>query len=211
MILGVDGWSVHDGDADLLAHLVRGVVGDRLGLDAARSAVVATHEVRGPRGHSSVSCTVPEPASDGPAGLGVVVRDLVGALATQLPADGAVAATSSGLVDGIWHGTDPDALAGAWQAVAAAATATSGRLVHFPGAERLTGRLTVDDVLAASAVDEVVVVGGSPHRGTTVLDTRGFVRPRLEAGRVRLLVQPAAGGSLVPFDRADAHRCCEDH
>ena len=46
--------------------------------------------------------------------------------------------------------------------------------------------------------------GGDGRRcashGATVVDTRGFVRPRLEAGRVRLLVQPAAGGVVVPFE-----------
>jgi hypothetical protein len=155
---------------------------------------------------------VPDPggATGSDAELVEQVRGLVEALAAVLPPSGAVAATSTRLQDGIWHGTDAGALSGAWVAVAAAATGTSGRLVHFGGAAALTGCLTVDDVLAGSAVDEVVVVGGAPHTGSTVVDTRGFVRPRIERGRVRLLVQPAAGGVVVPFERANPHRCCED-
>lgn len=213
LVLGVDGWSRHDEDADHLAHVVREVVRHRLGDEAAARAVVATHDVRTGVPHAAVSCLVPDttatPSDDG--GLAEQVRGLVEALAGVLPASGAVAATSARMLDGVSHGTDPGSLTGAWVAVAAAATGTSGRLVHFGGAEALTGRLSVDDVLAGSAVDEVVVVGGSPHTGDTVVDTRGFVRPTLERGRVRLLVQPAAGGVVVPFERENPHRCCGDH
>ena len=216
MILGVDGWSRHDEDADHLAHAVREVVGHHLGEGAVGRAVLATHEIRLVRAHLSVSCVVPEraPRPDGPVPKDQVeeqVRTLVTALAALLPASGAVAATAPGLPDGIAHGDDGTALTGAWVAVAAAAARTSGRLVHFPGEGALTGRLTVADVLAASVVDEVVVLGGAPHLPSTVLDTLGYVRPRLEAGRVRLLVQPGPNGTMVPFDREDTHDCCQDH
>ena len=212
MILGVDAAARHDEDADHLAHLVREVVGRRLGPTAADRAVVATHEIRTGAARSAVSCTVDEPAAAGPEELAAAACATWSPPSVELlPPDGAVAATSSGLADGVWHGTDLDALQGAWTAVAAAATGTSGRLVHFRGAEELTGRLRVADVLASSAVQEVVMVGGAPHSDDTVLDTGGFVRPRLEGGRVRLLVQPGAGGVLVPFERENPHRCCEDH
>ena len=213
MILGVDGWSRHDEDADHLAHVVREVVRRHLGDDAVGRTVLATHEVRLGRAHSAVSCVVPGldgPGLDGPRPPARTMA-LVEALAGLVPASGAVAATAPGLPDGISHGHDSTALTGAWVAVAAAATRTSGRLVHFPGEDVLTGRLTVAEVLAGSAVDEVVVVGGSPHTRTTVVDTFDFVRPRLEAGRVRLLVQPGADGVVVPFEREHPHRCCEDH
>ncbi len=223
MILGVDGWSVHDEDADHLAHLVREVVGARVGATVAARSVLATHEVRAGRPHSAVSCVLRGPAAGlggavlggtaagSPRGLADTVVGLVEAVAAVLPAAGAVVATAPGLHDGTVRGSDADALAGAWAALATAATGASGRLVHFDGAGALVGRLTVADVLGASAVEEVVVVGGSPHTPDTVVDTGGFVRPQLEHGRVRLLVQPAAGGVLVPFERENPHRCCEDH
>ena len=205
MIVGIDGWSAHDEDADHLAHVVREVVRHRLGDDAADRAVLATHQVRLGPGHSAVSCVVPG-LEHGEAD----VVSLVEALAGMVLASGAVAATAPGLPDGVAHGHDTSALGGAWLAVATAAAGTSGRLVHFPGEDVLTGRLTVADVLAGSAVDEVVVVGGSPSSHATVVDTLGFVRPQLAGGRVRLLVQPAAGGVVVPFEREHPHRCCEN-
>ncbi|MFC3689012.1 hypothetical protein [Aquipuribacter hungaricus] len=211
LVLGVDGWSAHDDDADLLAHRVREVVRDQLGDVAAAHAVLATHEIRLAPAHSAVSCVVPD------AGLGSDpetvtrrTRAVVAALALALPGSGSVVASAPLLSDVVSHGEDTASLTGAWVALAAAATETSGRLVHFDGAEVLVGRLTVADVLARSAVDQVVVVGGLPHDGDTVVDTRGFVRPRVAAGRVTLLVQPAAGGTVVPFEREHPHRCCED-
>lgn len=209
MILGVDGWSAHDEDADHLVHRVREMVASRLGTATADLAVLATHEVRSAPAHSAVSCLLPGSASAGP-GLAAEVAGIVESVAGLLPVDGAVVATSSGLADGLCHGQDAGALAGAWSALAAAATGTSGRLVQFAGAADLVGRLSVADLLAGSAVEEVVVVGGAVPTPGAVVDTLGFVRPRLEQGRVRLLVQPAAGGVLVPFERADPHRCCED-
>ena len=213
MILGVDGWSRHDEDADHLAHVVREVVRHHLGDETIGRAVLATHEIRTGQAHSAVSCVVPGLDGSGLEGSGSLagVTALVEALAGLVPASGAVAATAPVLTDGISRGHDSTALTGAWVALAAAATGTSGRLVHFPGEDVLTGRLTVADVLAGSVVDEIVVVGGSPHTQATVIDTLDFVRPRLEAGRVRLLVQPGAGGMVVPFDREHQHRCCEDH
>ena len=154
--------------------------------------------------HTSVSCAVPG-AADAHAG------SLLDLLADVAGDGGAVVATVAGRTDGATRGDDPVTLAGAWVAVAAAATGTSGRLVHYPGADLLQGRLTVADLLARSVVDEVVVVGGAPHDPATVVDTRDFVRPTVSAGRVRLLVQPAADGVMVPFEKEHPERCCEDH
>jgi len=217
VILGVDGRSRRDTDADHLAHVVREVVRHHLGDEVAHGAVLATHQVRLGQAHTAVSCVLratpdPRAAGGGPrVDSEAPVEALVEAVAALLPASGAVAATGPGLPDGVVRGTDTVALAGAWVAVAAAATGTTGRLVHFPGQEVLTGRLTVAELLAGSAIDEVVVVGGSAHTPATVVDTRGFLRPQLRSGRVRLLVQPAVGGVVVPFERANPHRCCGDH
>lgn len=202
-VVGVDGWSGDDAHADHLAHRLREVVAALAGPTAAAHAVLATHEVRLERPHTVVSCVAGIPAGR--------LNGLLDACASMVAPDGAVAVTAPGLVDGLTRGSDPTALAGAWVGLAAAATGSSGRLVHFAGEAALRGLLTVDELLAASCVDEVVVVGGAPHDGSTVIDTRDFVRPTVAAGRVRLLVQPAAGGVLVPFEKEDPERCCEDH
>ena len=106
----------------------------------------------------------------------------------------------------------PDDLAdGAADAAASAILRSGGRAVRFPGADALTGVLTVAEVLARSAVDRVAVLAGGTARGDQVVRTRGFVRPTCSDGELVLLVQPAAGGTLVPFEVADPTPCCADH
>lgn len=183
------------------------MVGTLLGQEVAQASVVATHEVRLEPAHTAVSVSVRTAETPGLA----KVRALVDALARLVPDEGAVVATGPGLQDGVARGTDPVALAAAWVAVTTAATRSSGRLVHYPGADAVRGRMPVEQLLECSAIDEVVVVGGSLHDGGTIVDTREFVRPMLVQGRVRLLVQPAANGVMVPFEKQNPTRCCEDH
>ncbi len=221
MIIGVDGWS-HDGeDADHLAHRVREGGGALLGGDVGERLELATHEVRSGRAHTAVSCCVPDDEPDRPDGHGWPdagrqgragrLEGLVDVLHDLVGPDGAVVATAPRLPDGLVRGHDTGALSGAWAAVTAAATRSSGRLVRYPGVDQLRGVLPVADLLDRSVVDEVVVVGGSAHDGGTLVDTRDFVRPQLSDGRVRLLVQPAVGGVMVPFEKENPERCCEDH
>lgn len=219
MIIGVDGWS-HDGeDADHLAHRVREVVGALLGGDVGERLELATHEVRSGRAHTAVSCRVPDDGPDEPPdgpgaerpGRSVRLEGLVDVLHDLVGPDGAVVATAPRLPDGLARGHDTGALAGAWAAVTASATRSSGRLVRYPGVDRLRGVLPVADLLDRSVVEEVVVVGGSAFDGDTLVDTRDFVRPQVSDGRVRLLVQPAVGGVMVPFEKENPERCCEDH
>jgi hypothetical protein len=44
-----------------------------------------------------------------------------------------------------------------------------------------------------------------------VIDTLDFIRPIRRDGRVVLLVQPAAGGVLIPFEVEHQQKCCADH
>ncbi|WP_336921662.1 hypothetical protein [Aquipuribacter sp. SD81] len=221
MIVGVDAWSRYDEDADHLAHLVCEVVGGlAVGAPGGRgpleALLVATHgvpaAVSGGEPHSAVSAVVPDGLGLPPPavleGLGAVVDAEVRRTGV---ASGAVVVTGTGLGDGLVRGDAPGAVAGAWVAVAASVTGASGRLVRYPGSDVLRGTLTVADVLARSWVDDVVVVGGAPSTPATLVDTRGFVRPRVEAGRVVLHVQPAVGGVMVPFEKERPERCCEDH
>ncbi|GAA0475539.1 hypothetical protein Ade02nite_41690 [Paractinoplanes deccanensis] len=97
---------------------------------------------------------------------------------------------------------------------AAAESALSGkfgRAVIFPGAAGLTGKLTVAEVVASTAIDKVEVLGSGAAADTDILDTRDFVRPQYRNGDLVLTTTPAAGGVLVPFETRDPTPCCADH
>ncbi|MFJ3306649.1 hypothetical protein ACIPSA_26710 [Streptomyces sp. NPDC086549] len=89
-----------------------------------------------------------------------------------------------------------------------------GRAVVFEGVDRLTGTITVGDLLALTAVERLVVVGApateGPAPATPVL-TRDHVRPEWRAGRLTLALVPAAGGALAPFEVPNPTPCCADH
>jgi hypothetical protein len=85
-----------------------------------------------------------------------------------------------------------------------------GRCLRFPGQEQLVGVLPAAALVASSAIDEVTGVG-TPVGPDTPVDTRGFLRPAVENGRLVLLVEPAAGGVLRPVEIADPHQCCGGH
>ncbi len=86
-----------------------------------------------------------------------------------------------------------------------------GRLFVFPGSESLVGTTAVGALLGLTAVDEVVGIGGAPVDAETALLTRDFVRPTFVDGRLRLLVRPAPGGAVLPFEQPDPTPCCADH
>ncbi|MER7052851.1 hypothetical protein [Streptomyces sp. NPDC000351] len=88
----------------------------------------------------------------------------------------------------------------------------AGRAVLYPGADALTGTLTLADLLARSAIERVTVLG-TPEEPPpdTRLVTREHVRPQWHSGRLVLAAMPAAGGMLVPFEDPDPTPCCADH
>ncbi|GAA2025808.1 hypothetical protein WDZ16_01485 [Pseudokineococcus marinus] len=99
---------------------------------------------------------------------------------------------------------------GAWVAARAAA-GTVDRVAVFPGREDLVGVLAARDLLALSAVEALVGLGGLAVPPDAVVDTRGHVRPRLADGRLVLDVQPSRGGRWVPFEPPVQHACCSAH
>ncbi|GIJ66763.1 hypothetical protein [Virgisporangium ochraceum] len=106
----------------------------------------------------------------------------------------------------------PDPLARAAEVARAAhASGRSGRASHFPGRDRLTGTRTVADLLAASAIEAVVVLGAPPPRPETPVQTRDFVRPQWTDGRLTLVTTPAADGHLAPFEVPNPTPCCAQH
>ena len=84
------------------------------------------------------------------------------------------------------------------------------RAVRFPGQDRLTGVHTAGEITALSEIDEVVGIG-VPVGPDTRVDTRGYLRPTYQAGRLVLLVEPAAGGVLRPSEIEQPHECCGGH
>jgi hypothetical protein len=86
------------------------------------------------------------------------------------------------------------------------------RAVVFPGAGDLVGVLTVAEVVARSAIERVIMLGGGAQAtATQELDTHGFVRPQWIDGALTLVVQPGSGGRLVPFESPSPTPCCADH
>lgn len=112
------------------------------------------------------------------------------------------------------RGVDPDdAASDAMQLLAERhAGRRAGRAFVFGGHDRLHGVMTVGELLAVSAVGEVVMIGSrEPVSPDVVIDTQSFVRPSYEAGVLRLVVRPAPGGTVVPFEQPDPTPCCTDH
>jgi hypothetical protein len=87
----------------------------------------------------------------------------------------------------------------------------SGRVVHFPGVEGLVGTLTAQELLDRSAVDRVRVLASGDASPDVRVRTRDHVRPFWAEGELVLLTQPAAGGTLVPFESPSPTACCVDH
>ncbi|MFJ4471854.1 hypothetical protein ACIP2X_30825 [Streptomyces sp. NPDC089424] len=87
-----------------------------------------------------------------------------------------------------------------------------GRAVLYPGAAHLTGTVSVAELLSRSAIARVTVLGTTqPPSAQTAVVTRDHVRPQWLDGELVLAVQPAAGGTLTPFEVPDPTPCCADH
>jgi hypothetical protein len=85
------------------------------------------------------------------------------------------------------------------------------RVFVFPGHTGLVGAMAVGDLVSGSAIEQVLGLGGVDPHADALVDTREFVRPRVEAGRLVLRVRPAADGLLVPFEQPHPTPCCVDH
>ncbi|MGA5899237.1 hypothetical protein [Streptomyces venetus] len=91
-----------------------------------------------------------------------------------------------------------------------------GRAVVYPGVDRLTGTVTVADLLGLTAIDRIAVLG-QPAADGQGLDrampvlTRDHVRPEWQHGHLTLTLLPAAGGTLAPFEVPDPTPCCAEH
>jgi hypothetical protein len=185
-VLGVDAGSGSVREADhLLAELA-----DGLGLP--EGFVGCTHLIRTSLPHVAVSLAVPAPPST--SGFFQVVREIVGDVGLALGS----------------HPAGPARLAeGA--ALAVSEHVRSGRAVRFPGIERLTGRLTVRDILEGTAIDRVLVLMAKEPPLEALVDTRDHVRPEWRDGRLTLLTMPAGPGLFAPYEVPNPTPCCADH
>lgn len=148
------------------------------------------------------------------------------AVSFALP-DAAVAESAFALLPDATHGVDVGAalgerVYGPAVAVRAAALAAAehtarqgGRAVVFPGADRLTGTVTVADVLALTSVERVTVLGtpagGQGPDPAFPVQTRDHVRPEWREGALTLVLVPAVGGTLAPFEVPNPTPCCAVH
>ncbi|MEO3744880.1 hypothetical protein [Plantactinospora sp. B5E13] len=112
---------------------------------------------------------------------------------------------------GLLAGVPVELVVAGEHAAAEHSTRRSGRAVLFPGVARLTGVLSVDELLAASAIERVTALGGVPPAGDTLVETRDFVRPLWAEGRLTLVTTPVAGGRIGPFEVPEPTPCCADH
>ncbi|WP_433209881.1 hypothetical protein ACQP00_46190 [Dactylosporangium sp. CS-047395] len=85
------------------------------------------------------------------------------------------------------------------------------RQVVFEGHERLTGTIAVSAIVAGSAIEKVVILGGLAAVPEMLVDTRDFVRPIWRDGVLTLVTQFGRGGVLVPFEPPNNRPCCADH
>jgi hypothetical protein len=84
-------------------------------------------------------------------------------------------------------------------------------MVRFPGSEYANGVMTALELRDRCGIDEVEALGGLLVEDDSLVDTRDFIRPIRRDGQVVLLVQPAAGGVLIPFEVEHQQKCCADH
>lgn len=184
LVLGIDAGSATAREAEHLLAEVRTL------LDLGGGAVCCTHLVRDhARPHVAVS---------------VAAAGLSTAAFAVLPA-------GYGAALGAYRVGPPDLAAAAAVAADEHGTRRSGRAVYYPGAAGLTGVRTVGEVLAGSAIERVAVLGGAPPAPDTVLDTRDFVRPQWQDGRLTLVATPAPAGRIAPFEVPNPTPCCADH
>ncbi|MFJ8136860.1 hypothetical protein [Streptomyces sp. NPDC096013] len=185
-VIGVDAGTATLREAD---HLIRDL---RTTLALPPGTVACTHLIRtDTRRGTAVSLALPERVS--------VERVWQQLTATEL----------SAALDDRRHGPSEAA------ALAAAehAARRSGRAVLYAGVERLTGTVTVADLLESTAIDQLTVVGAPSTipAPTTPILTQDHVRPEWRAGRLTLALVPAVGNTLAPFEVPNPTPCCADH
>ncbi|MEU9889234.1 hypothetical protein [Sphaerisporangium sp. NPDC051011] len=189
MILGLDAGTRTVPEAE---HLLHDMV-EALGLPA--GTIGCTHFVRTATGlpHVALSLSLAGDPADGGVDLSAVPESIGVALGERRNGPG-------------------DLAEGAALAAAEHAGRSGGRLVVYPGHAELTGTLSVSEVLARSAIDQVAVLAQAEEPPSDApVATQDFVRPQWRDGRAVLLTMPARGGLLMPAEVPNPTPCCADH
>jgi hypothetical protein len=202
VIIAVDADSRDTGEAEHLLHELLGPAG-ALASFSVGPVVACTHMVSsGEHPHVAVSISTPESRPD---------SEFTEQLSKWASGRGAGSAISRpGSAEPLLAGPS-QLVRGAYVASVEAALGTAGRLVRFPGRENARGILQAIDLRKRCGIDLVEPLGGLPVSDDSLIDTLDFVRPIRRAGQVVLLVQPAAGGVLIPFEVEHQLKCCADH
>ncbi|WP_030380535.1 MULTISPECIES: hypothetical protein [unclassified Streptomyces] len=193
-VIGVDAGSAPLREADHLIHDLAA------GLALPPTTVACTHPVRtGRRPHLATTFALPDEAT-----ARAVWHRLVAHLASAAPETGAAYAE-------LRHG--PEELA---EAAAGAAREhahrESGRAVLYPGADAVTGTVTLEHLLTHTAIEQATVLGTpEPPAPTAEIETRAHVRPTWHTGHLTLALTPAPAGRLAPFEVPNPTPCCADH
>jgi hypothetical protein len=202
VIISVDADSRDTGGAEHLLHELLGPAGP-LAPFAVGPVVACTHVVTGgDHPHLAVSISTPESRPDSE------FTDQFSKWASDRGAGSAICRPGS--AEPVLAGPS-QLVRGAYVASVEAALGTAGRLVRFPGQENARGILRAIDLRKRCGIDLVEPLGGLPVDDDSLVDTLDFVRPIRRAGQVVLLVQPAAGGVLIPFEVEHQQKCCADH
>lgn len=175
-------------------HLAEAVLGPLL-----RGASLAcTHVASTPFGHYATSVQLPSGLSAEQVG-GVLERAERQACAVAI-------------VDNIGerHGGAQAFIRPAREAAARGQARKDGRAFRFQGMDRLTGRLSVAELIERSAIDAVQPLGGVAD-GQTMVETMNFVRPYVQDGTLVLAMTPLPDGAFQPFEVQQPHDCCADH
>ncbi|MBB3677029.1 hypothetical protein [Modestobacter versicolor] len=181
-----------------------GVPGPDLAPDAHLLAAVDS-ALAGSGAAAELVCTTVDRSAAEPR-TGVALR------LTAEPADAAAtrAALAGALGSPVVTAGSDEGPAPALLALSQASSGLAGRCVRFPGQDGVQGRVTAAELVAGTAIDEVAALGG-PVAGDAVIETGGFLRPTWEGGRLRLVVEQAAGGVFQPFEVEFPHLCCGGH
>lgn len=101
------------------------------------------------------------------------------------------------------------ARASAVYAVSRCKRGVEGRAIRFAGQEDIPDAVAVGRLVAETAIDRVDALGAIIGRAD-IVETYGFVRPRLVAGALVLHVVPLTANRFRPLEITHPHRCCED-
>lgn len=184
VVLGIDT------TLDTLAEAEHALLGFRQNVVLPETVMVCTHEVRNGSPHYAFSVSFGS----------IVDAGTLRTIRQQFEEQGWAAGEDD----------DRSSASGVRQALSEVQAGNGGRAVVFPGSSSVIGAMSVGEVLAVSALDRVVVLGGVAV-DDDIVETRDFVRPLWRDGELVLPVLPAGDHRFAPFEVPNPTPCCAVH